>query len=550
MDGRVKLSLLCFVVALGLGLPLGWQVLSAYRNPEPLDYKYTSEANDILEITASRTRFMFPGDCVLVTWKIYHAQEVILNEHPYEWIGERNLCDGEPAYFTMVLQSNLTHELFIPRTTVFDSVWNWVLMLGMFICMFLGVLSLTQIEWAIWQKSWMQYLGIAILIVVFLVWLELFTNSMDIVKFTWDHVHYIEMATYGVGHDYKGLVAPFAYRPLPPLLAGFLGEYLGRSVIAGFRFVAYVGIFSQLFLVFAFAKIFTNRFFPPFVATCVVAFSLFNIKFVLYSIYYPDALAYSLMLLASMALIKRRFGLMLIMTGIGFLVREFMILPVLMLCVILVSDYLKTKQRSALVWLGLTVITTVLAIVIPRSLIIVARSSQSLDVNGLMSVLDISRNVNIMYALVSYFLPTVLLIGVYGWEKLWSGLKQTEANLNLPLRWCLSIYLVGFIGLVMIGGTDIMRFMSYALILQVIFIVLLTDVDDKFPIYCILIIVFVFNRIYAPIPTDSVYNYLSFYGGWSNVIYPNSLVRMFEMFSYGVLVWVLFRRRTTPKTKV
>ena len=99
------------------------------------------------------------------------------------------------------------------------------------------------------------------------------------------------------------------------------------STEAGFRGLAYFGAALQLLGVFLFTHWLTRSAKGALIALLVTAFSLFNVKFLLFDVYRPDHLAYALILLQTYFALEDRFWPLLFSTILACQFREFNLIP-------------------------------------------------------------------------------------------------------------------------------------------------------------------------------------------------------------------------------
>jgi len=138
--------------------------------------------------------------------------------------------------------------------------------------------------------AWVLLLSISIVL-----GLDMLTNSIDTKKYAWDFVYYIAMAK--DGFKAQSLASPFAYRYLTPLIVNGITKTSDLSIENGFLVIAYLGAILQLTGIFFFTNWLTKSRKGAWLAMLVTAFSLFNVKFLVFDIYRPDHLAYALILL-------------------------------------------------------------------------------------------------------------------------------------------------------------------------------------------------------------------------------------------------------------
>ena len=378
--------------------------------------------------------------------------------------------------------------------------------------------------------------------VILVVTIDLLTNSLDIHKFSWDFKYYIDMAEHGI-FDNPNLRAPFAYRYATPWLSSTIARVCGLSTENGFRAVAYVGAISQLFLIYVFARYLGARFRESIILVLVIAVSLFHVKFLLFDVYRPDHLAYPFMLLAMLFLLENKLFLCVLVSLVGTLFREFLIIPGM--CVsILLAVYCQKGAYQKYVYI--TAITLLFAgeIILPRILIPVSSSTQYLDpihnsrvflYHLVAPILSVKRDFNMIFNVMSYFLPTLCLITMSRWQLL----KDETRKYRLILYTYSSLVLL----LTLYGGTDIYRFVTYFFIPQIIFliIILIKSKPHWIEIATMLLIMTSYNRIFLSIPVNSRTAYLNWYGGHSNRVNLASLERFVELVAcIGITVFVRY----------
>ncbi|MFH1185214.1 MAG: hypothetical protein V1755_09290 [Chloroflexota bacterium] len=144
------------------------------------------------------------------------------------------------------------------------------------------------------RKSASQLVGAPAAALVLVTVIDLFTNSIDMQRFSWDFRYYIAIAE----HGFAGPAAsPFAYRYLTPMLARGASLVLQLPIEGGFAALAYFGSAAQLLAVFLFTRWYTRSARGAWVAALITGFSLFHVKFLLFDTFRPDRLAYPPILL-------------------------------------------------------------------------------------------------------------------------------------------------------------------------------------------------------------------------------------------------------------
>ncbi len=383
-----------------------------------------------------------------------------------------------------------------------------------------------------WSRSFAQYVVIALIAAVLVVGLDAVTNSLDISRYTWDWFHYIDMAEHGVAGN-PGLVAPYAYRPIAPLLAGAFADVTGRSVHLGFRMIAWAGLWAQLVLSYALARQFTRRFWGALAVMLIVAVSTFNVRYYVFDPFRPDPLAFPLLLLGLIGLVRRResrwWDAVIISTAIvGAGIREFTVIPVLLLAARLAVDFVHGRRRQDAAELALVLAIAAGALLAPRLLIPVGRDDSMLARidGGLMgAIADWPRNLNIVFSVLIALLPVAVLLTPARVRRLWHVLR--------PLHLELGVYALIVVGLTFLGGSDLLRFTAYGIGLVIILLaVLLEEKLHWLELGYALVATFVFYRTWQPVPMENIESFLL----W-NITYllnPETPLRMAEW-----LLWVL-----------
>ena len=394
--------------------------------------------------------------------------------------------------------------------------------------------------------------GAALLSGVLVAALALTTNSLDTTKFSWDFRYYIGMAQRPFAPP---LASPFAYRYATSLLVYGLSEIFGLSIDSGFRGLAYGGGVLQLLGVFLFTNWFTRSARGAYVALLVTAFSLFNVKFLLFDVYRPDHLAYALILLQTYFALNQKFWLLLICTLLASQVREFNLIPLLAYLLALSKaqpDSSGGPKRPAVLSEGLiSAVVLAAAVGLPRLLIPVAEDFQfvSLTRDGLLRVVlapfVLPRDANFLYSVAAYLLPSLMIAG---------GVEAASAigSVSVYARRYLLAYSILVLVLSFLGGTDFYRFSSYLFLPQVIFVALVAKRSPVWILGIMLAGVVLFNRLWLPFPMSDVGHYLDFYGGFGTRFGWASVLRIVEclaLVGVGVLSRALFRavgRRSSP----
>lgn len=393
-----------------------------------------------------------------------------------------------------------------------------------------------------WQAQYpahWRYGRVALGCLLIVIAIDLVTNDLNRERYYWDFALYIDMAENGlVGND--ELIAPFVYRFLTPLGAGALADLFDISVIAGFKVIAYVGGVAQLFMVYVLAEAFGASGGQAWTVLGVVALSLYNLKFLIFDVTRPDHLAYPLMVVQVLAVFRRRLWVLAVVSCVGMLIREFLIIPPAIMVALLGLEFLKTRRRqAAFAALGLMAAVGVFVIV-PRVVIPIQVSGQYLDpVNNPDSwdvLLDAPRSArrvfNLLFNLASFMLPLALLLTWGRVRRTWDALRGYRLYLGLHTLLVLVMALY--------GGTDLWRFMTFMFVpLAIVLAVLLRENRVSWlEIAYMLAVVGAYNRILLDVP-NWIEPYLDFYSGYDTRVNFFTKARVAEMGFYLAGIWVL-----------
>lgn len=514
-----------------------------------------------------RTRTTFNGDCIALAWTVEGAavREIYVVDAPAMGSGTMQNCDGTTPRLRVVFDDSTSRTWTIPVHRTFDdpttALRAWLLLAPSVVCLIAGVWLSRIYQSRLLSRPAVQIALVVAFAVGWVVVLDLFTNSLNIYRYVWDHYHYIDMAQNGIRGN-EALVAPYAYRPIVPLLAGVIGRVTERSVLAGFRAVTYAGLISQLVLIYVLARQFTRQQWAAWVVMLVAAISTYHVKFLLFDIYRPDSLAFTLILIGMLAFVRRQrlvtarqmsnaavgvqraaplqpdhspgavlYTLIILLTSaLGLLVREFCALPAALLAARLLLEFVRTRRlRPLLEALGIVAVIG-LAYWLPQKLISVGRSDQFLssDLSNLWDIVsNIPRSFNILLGAAIYLLPLLVLLTPPRARRLWARLGDHRLDMAL--------YVVIVLALALVGGSDIVRFVVYLFVPVIILLALLLD-DGMRPaevIYALLATA-VYNRILSPIPQESLEAYLDFYIVWFDRTSPVTWLRAGEL-----LLWIL-----------
>ena len=366
--------------------------------------------------------------------------------------------------------------------------------------------------------------------------IDLVTNSLDTLKFTWDFKYYIGMTEHGFKAD--PLIGPFAYRYPTPFFASALISFFKITVEQAYKTIAYTGGILQLFSVFLIVYHFFRSRKIAYLSMLVLAFTFMNVKFLLFDIYRPDHLAYSLITLSMYFALKHRYYALLITSCIAVQFREFGILPLFSYLLYLL---LQKEWRKIMAYAIPTGIALFAAVVLPRMLIPVTDTIQFVNSqSGKRSrlfkyLLSPKRNLNFLFTMAAYFLPFLMLISKERMAKLKSDLPTDQ--LKIVVCYICFVTFLSFL-----GGGDLARFMTYYFIAQIFLLGALFKYTSTTEITVMLIATFIFNRMWMQVPMNSLDQYLDFYAGFSTRVNFISFLRIGELIGF-VLIGKWIRKR-------
>lgn len=394
------------------------------------------------------------------------------------------------------------------------------------------------------KKKWIEALAVLLVALAAVMALDKLTNRFEQVEgHVWDFVYYIDMAENGlVGNDH--LVSPYAYRPLVPLTARAINLALDQPTAVGFRVAAYLGLVAMLVGVYFFARRLELGVTGAVTLMLIPALGLFNIKFLLFDSFRPDQLAYPLMAFAFLALLDRRWGLALLFSLVGLQAREYLIIPPLIILYEALQSWRKGEisARRWMGWSALVGVTVGAAVLGPRLFIPVAFSQQIIDPfhdpnflkKALALPLNLKRDFNILYNILAYWMPVLLLATPDRLRWSWRQLRRYHAWIWIYLAVCLAA--------MMYGGADFERFATYFFIPQAFLLVffLMQDIH-LYELFYLVGAMTIFNRLTFLFPVWDFTAYLDFYGGYGDHVNLNAVARLVELAGFIFLGHLLRR---------
>ena len=366
-------------------------------------------------------------------------------------------------------------------------------------------------------------------------------------------IYYTDMAQNGfVGNSH--LAAPFAYRPIVPLVVHIITLLFGISTINGFIIIATLSAVLLLFLTFLFVRNLGGSLTTSLVAMGVIGCSFYHVKYPLFIPSMVDVEAYVLMLLAMWALLKKKFILCALISMVGVLFKEFLLIPPFIMILILLKESFDRRSLHNMILILFTIIVVGISFALPRMLLHIPDAMDFQEIHRypgnvrwrmmMRTPFDYLNSINVLFAMLSYWFPTILLA---------TSNRIRHAKDRLREK---GIYIIIYIALVILftifGGTNHSIFITYSFVAQAFIIMLF--VDRGIYLWEIIFLfgaMIIFNRLFYPIPlpSDNFYNFIEFYGGWSSLVTWHSMARLLELTGF-VAVNVMLRKILSRYQKV
>ena len=332
-----------------------------------------------------------------------------------------------------------------------------------------------------------------------------------------DALVYLRMAESGVLSEPR--VAPFAYRPLVPWLAGVVAGFAEVSVAQSFYALAFSSAVLLVWLAYLFLRSFGVSSARAACGAGIVLLTFSHVKWAMFFSSLIDIEAAVVVLLGMWAAFKRRYGACFALSMSGFLVKDPAVLPAAVLCFELAQRWWTSKRGTDFSRLSIAVGAFGAAILLPRLLIDVAVNHQPIDpINrpsslGLLLDLPLNwrRDVNLLISWLIYWLPTLMLMSRVRSRFVWRELGDEG------LRGVLAVYLVVLVVLNLYGGTNLFTFVSYSLAAQLIVLRYLLMKAAWPELGLVLVAVLWLNKTLLRIPLpgdDAEAFYRSLVGGW------------------------------------
>ena len=526
-----QIGFLAAFVGLLLMLFLIIAAIQVTLNPVPQTLQRIDGSAQI-SFAVDRTQFVFPSTCATVKWKVEHIKEIYVLDRGVVGEGQLELCNGDAPILRVKLEDDVIHTYQLNRNVLMVqplAAAGGILALGLWLvaayCLGLERVLRTRRG---------EYTVVLLLAVGLIVLMSLYTRSdYTVVDGTLDPARTMMIARDGwLGNP--NMIAPWAYRPVTPLAARLISDVLKSPLETGFAILSVSGMTALLMLVYTYARTFGADFRAGAVIMLVVWLSYYNVRFSLADIYRPDSWAYALVVLALLCLQRKWFGCCLLICGIGTLVREFMVIPAVVLALTLLVQVLRERSVRAGIWLVVTAIMMGAVIILPRALIPVVASAQVFDpqhnpqgtLYGLYQpLINWPRNTEFLVAAIMYLLPLLLLVTPARIIRAWSVLAKEW--------WQWGLYIGLTLLLTMYGGSGLYRYISYLFILLAVVLAMwLPDISWR-EIVGMLVVVAICNRLFWA-ATDPVSYHMHVREAPDAAAY---IPRLLELLSYVGIVW-------------
>jgi hypothetical protein len=400
------------------------------------------------------------------------------------------------------------------------------------------------------DRPWLA-IALAILVVVAI------RLSTPLIQPMNDGMEYLKVAYRGLDPEAQ-LGAPFVYRFAVPLTVHAVSLLTGADSLVIFPVVVFIACVALLVAVYLVALLSGASREHAILILVLVASSVFVIRFPLYHPYSVDVEALLVAFGAFVFLLQRSYGLAAAVSLLGLLFKEFMLAPVLALIGLFFAQYLRDKSIRPLWWTLLVIVLALVVFLLPRLLIpitygfgaslkIQARApSQTMYLSDLRTLLSwpprLGVPVNLLLALVSFWLPALMLMTRSRWRSVWQAL---ESNRIVIVLWTVAV-----LALALVGGTNIMIFVTYsAPVLVLLLSLLMRGGISKPELVVTLVATVVFNRmIFATGAAGADLDLeIGFYGAFWWVLGSVTAWRFAEVAAWIVVAWMV--RHFSPYQK-
>ena len=333
---------------------------------------------------------------------------------------------------------------------------------------------------------------------------------------------------------YENVPAPFAYRPGLPALVHRVTSASPLDALGAYRLLAHLAAFFTLLLGFGIARDAGASQRSSLLAMTAAALAHYHVRGPLFFYSLIDVESLCLVMLAMFLLWRGRHAACLAVAAVGLLVKEWLLIPALVACFELLRQGVRTRDARSWLTLGIGAAAVVACVAWPRLVATPARSFSSLDrIDSIASffwlVGEPRRLVNAAFVVAAYGLPVWMLATRERFRAVGQSLSGRCATAAL--------YCALVLGFALLGGTNLMIFISYTLPVQTIVLARLLDDSAGWEIGLVLVALFAFNNFWAPVPDltqaiPSLHEWADFYGGWGKRLSASTALRALEILAF------------------
>lgn len=527
----------------------GFVLLIQFINaPAPAISTNFQDARIAATINKSYVIFPTEADCFEVLWDIRNIGTISLNGQTVSQKSQQRLCFPSLfASFTLTLGNGSQVFFTIKPTDIFAED---TMRLAIFAMLVSGVGLIYSLSPNRWNYLFSQYewLMVGIVVSVFIVSTDLLTGYEQA---DYGSSYYINFAEKGFS-DHAALRSPYVYRPVVPFISGAISKMLNIPTRTGFIVFAYISSISLLIIVYAISRFYGANRWQSLGLMGIVGVSQGILKTTLYFGMGLEATAQTLSLLFMIFYLRRNLIMCLLITLIGLLTREFFFIQCSLLFFWVARNALKQKTKESALELLIVFGLVSLTIIVPRLIFRNIPTEQYVDplnsLDTLRNLIDVPlnmyRNVNLVVGTLAVLLPFIALYTPHRYRAIQSMLA-THRN------WII-IYTGALALLTMYGGTDLNRYLAYAIIpLLIPLIGLFTQKAQPISIVetvVLLTALALFNMLPFEVPNPNLnFNgYLDFWSPYQAFIGGGTL-RLVLGFMAIVIIMRLIRAQTRPQ---
>jgi len=363
-------------------------------------------------------------------------------------------------------------------------------------------------------RPWLRTSIIAVVMsVAFVCVLDALTNERNP---EWDGLHYLEIARNGIRFD-RQYASPFPYRSAAPMIAHGIRAMTGWSAEIILRVMVRAAIVAMLLMTLALCRSIGASWRSSAFIAAFIGLHYAHAKFALYFWSLVDVYGYAVMFAATWALMSRRYRIALFLGAAGVLFKEFLVAPAFIAACALVWQAYRERTWRPMAWAAAGIFLLVCCVALPRLAIPIGEHYEVFDplwgggwrqqVSEILA--NTARNANIVYSLLGYGLPAMLL----------ATRARTRSVVKSEIAaWPCAGLVVVVLLLMLFGGTNLCLYPPYLAALLVACLAVMARGGDIGWVEGVIVLAVIagFNRVWQTIPTDYS-NYLAFYGGYNNL---------------------------------